>query len=453
MWFWKLGLVLSVGFLLGPILPLQAAAETSLQQSAGKKTVVLLLRNRNVIEGELVTEGEIYRLRVSQGEIFVPRREVLAVADSIKTLYEQERSRLFGREAEPHLELAIWCAEHGLKNEAWTELSQARAIDPRHPGLPLATRRVEMALVRSSHSSDGGSQLSQSGMAQGAPFSSLPSQQNAELLASTERNSTESNTLGLPKVRDPSTLFRGLPQGTGEQFVRVIQPIINHYCATAGCHGGPKMDPQLRLLRIPESRSPLRGEIAQNLQVVLSWLDFEQPGASSLLKVPLEPHGGLPAPVFSGTDMKQYRELVDWVYAVTRRRTPPPPPGEDSGAENLSAGDNHPSPPLPGAAGIQLDTMFPLADAGVQQVAHESPMEAQGSGVVPAAGGLPGPIRVPQQATAITSKGDGAAQASHPVISHGSFLQSNPEAIPAIRWTFEDPKAFPSLKPAGNLGQ
>lgn len=446
MFFRGLRMVLVPGLLLGVILPLQAAAETKLQQAAGKSTVVLLLRNRNVIEGELVAEGDIYRIRVSQGEIYIPRREVLAIADSIKTLYEQERSRLFGHEAEPHLELAIWCAEHGLKSEAWAELSQARAIDPRHPGLPLATRRVEMALIRRS-------QLSQSGAAQGTTSSTEVSGQNGELLPITERTSADTNTLSLPKVPDATALFRGLPQGTGEQFVRVIQPIINHYCATAGCHGGPKMNPQLRLLRIPESRPPLRGEIAQNLQVALSWVDFDQPGASALLKAPLEPHGGLPAPVFSGTDMKQYRELVDWVYAVTRRRTPPPPPGEDPGAENLSAGGSDPSVPPSGAAGIQLDTTFPLADGGVQQAAHESPMEDQGSGVVPATGGQASPRPVPQQATALGFRGDGMAQQSPPVISPGSFLQSNPEAIPAIRWTFEDPKAFPSLKPAGNLGQ
>ncbi len=439
MLFRKLSLLLSAGLLLGLGVSLSARGEASFQQPAPRH-VVVLLRNRNVIEGELVAEGDIYRIRVSQGEIFVPHREVLAVADSIKALYEHERSRLFGREAEPHLEMAIWCAEHGLEEEAWFELSQARLIDPRHPGLPLATRRVEMALLRKSQLSPSGKTRDESTRAQASRAA-----QNAEAGAR-----GENDKLGLPQVPDPNALFRGLPPGTGEQFVRVILPIVNHSCASAGCHSKPDMNPQIRLLRVPTSRPPLRGEIAQNLQTVLGWVNFEHPGASPLLQVPLEPHGGSPVPLFSGTAMKQYRELVDWVYEVTRRQAPPPPPGESSDAEaaTLTGGDltgGGPSMPVAGAAGVSLDDAFPVLDFDVQQASHEIPVDAKAPRVVPATGSSPvSPVGArPAVAPATTNNNPAGKPLSF--LSDRPLLQSNPEPMPGIRWTFGPLESCPPV--------
>ena len=434
MLFRKLSLLLSAGLLLGLGVSLSARGEASFQQPAPRH-VVVLLRNRNVIEGELVAEGDIYRIRVSQGEIFVPHREVLAVADSIKALYEHERSRLFGREAEPHLEMAIWCAEHGLEEEAWFELSQARLIDPRHPGLPLATRRVEMALLRKSQLSPSGKTRDESTRAQASRAA-----QNAEAGAR-----GENDKLGLPQVPDPNALFRGLPPGTGEQFVRVILPIVNHSCASAGCHSKPDMNPQIRLLRVPTSRPPLRGEIAQNLQTVLGWVNFEHPGASPLLQVPLEPHGGSPVPLFSGTAMKQYRELVDWVYAVTRRQAPPPPPGESSDAEAATLTGCSPPMSAAGAAGVSLDGAFPILDFDVQQASHEISADSRGPKVVPATGSSPvNPVGAGGAVSAATPS-DNPAGKPLPLLSDRPLFQSNPEPMPGIRWMFARPGSFPPL--------
>lgn len=416
-----------------------AVGQDNLQQTAPKH-VVLLLRNRNVIEGELIAEGEMYRLRVSQGEVFVPQREVSAIANSVRELYEQERSRSFGREVEPHLELAIWCAEHGLEQEARAELSLARLIDPRHPGIPLATRRVEMALLRNNHDNISSNQSSERKTVQGTSATVGGTSRSAT--AAGRETKPAAVSMGLPRVPDPGELFRGLPQGTGEQFVRVIHPIINHYCATAGCHGGPKMNPSLRLLRVPESRPPLRGEIAQNLQTVLSWIDFNSPGASPLLKAPTEPHGGLAAPVFSGIDMKQYRELVDWVYSVTRRPTLPPPTSENDNPEISSATGHEPPMNTAGAAGIALDGVLPFADNDIQQVSHNSPPGSSPTGVVSAAGSFPIMSVVPANEVTSLSPKTGLSEKEQPVIPPGRFLQPNAEGIPAIRWSFENPQLY-----------
>lgn len=376
-----------LAFAAGGFVERGSAAWGQVSTSPGSSTepfthAVLLLRNGHVVAGALVVEGDTYRVKVPDGELYLPRRSVLAVATSMRELYEQQKARLFGQDPEPHLELAIWCAEHGLAEEAQSELAQARALAPNHPGLGLATRRVEMALGRRAASADS-SRLTGSGYRGGAKTSDLlgiapgsPEPSSAPPLPSRARSPQP-----LPEVADPRILLRGLPEEAREEFVRVIQPIVSHNCASAACHGNPNLPESLRFYRLSPERHPSRGQTAQNLQTVLGWVNFSNPGASPLLTKPLQPHGGLPAPVFSGTDMKQYRDLVDWVYKITRQRTPPGPlqPTEmptEAGTEALQA-----------AAGIDLDTISPLPhqlEGGVQQAAFQAPDGIPGTPVVPA---------------------------------------------------------------------
>lgn len=382
--------------------------------------VVLLLRNGHVVEGTVVVEGDTYRVKVPDGELYLPRRSVLAVAPSMRELYEQQKARVFGQDAEPHLELAIWCAEHGLAEEARTELAQARALAPDHPGLALATRRVEMALSRCISSGDGSSLTGltppggkrKDGMmeASGRP-EQAPGGPSAPGVGSPQP---------LPGVPDPRILLRGLPEEAREEFVRVIQPIVSHNCASARCHGNPDLPDSLRLCRLSPDRVASRGQTAQNLQTVLGWVDYANPGASPLLTKPLQPHGGLPAPVFSGVDMKQYRDLVDWVYKITRQRTPPAP------LERLDTPTGSVGEPPQAAAGIELDGIAPLSnqsDEGIRQAGFLAPSGGAPTSVIPAAAALPFPS---------------SPQVS-PVIRSGT-LGSAPKGTSTL---FEEPVRFP----------
>lgn len=425
------------------------------REAAGQvpsRHVVLLLRNLNVLEGELFVEGDMYRLAVPNGEVYVSRRDVLALADSIQELYQQQRSRLFGRDPEPHLELAIWCAEHGLREEAMSELEAARRIDPNHPGLSLATRRVEMALQHRANPpfvpSLSPSQSKQIGnisepntaqlVANSAPngTSMRPGQSGGGVTArsATSSPSNPATQPGLPKTPDLQVLFRALPEDSGEQFMRVIQPIVNNYCATAACHGGEGVPPELRLLRIAPGRPPGRGETAQNLQTILQWINFESPGGSPLLKAPLEPHGRLAIPVFSGADMRQYRELVDWVYTVTRRRVPPPP------AETVSESDGGVTP-LDGisattpAAGIELDGLGSIFDPAVQPAGFEAPMPASNTGQA-----LPDSLLEDdsgEHSMGLSTQQGLPNREPVKVLPEASLLQPSTDRLPGIRYSFD----------------
>lgn len=413
--------------------------------------VVLLLRNLNVLEGELFVEGDMYRLAVPNGEVYVSRRDVLALADSIQDLYQQQRSRLFGRDPEPHLELAIWCAEHGLREEAMSELEAARQIDPNHPGLSLATRRVEMALLRRANpqialpATQGGSQqtgntpppnTARVNTHQPRNGTTTPRGQGvgAAVVAASSSPPNPVAQPGLPKAPDLQVLFRALPEDSGEQFMRVIQPIVNNYCATAACHGGEEVPPELRLLRIAPGRPPGRGETAQNLQTILQWIDFASPGSSPLLKAPLEPHGRLAVPIFSGADMRQYRELVDWVYTVTRRRVPPPP------AETVSHPDGGVTPPdgisaTPPAAGIQLDGLGSIFDPAVQPAGFEAPMPASNTGQA-----LPDSLLEDdsgEHSMGLSTQQGLPNREPVKVLPEASLLQPSTDRLPGIRYSFD----------------
>ncbi len=316
---------------------------TVVEPSASTERAVLL-RSGAVIVGRVQDDGEKVRVTVSHGEILIPKREVKEIGGNILELYARQRDRLPPGEADAHLELAVWCIEHGLPQEARREVQLARSLRPDHPMLGLAERRIELsnsARSTSSHKQQEPSPRNAGGLDHAASAADplpLPSwlsgtvqpAANPQPTAAGQDWNRETAPLSIritevpsrpaaPVRRsDPSVLLRGLPAKTGPDFVRVIQPILSNQCATAGCHGANSPD-ERRLLRIPYGRPATRSETAHNLEVVLGWIDFDNPGASPLLAVPTRAHGGGAAPIFSGTSARQYRELVDWVFAVTRK--------------------------------------------------------------------------------------------------------------------------------------
>ncbi|MGB9690183.1 tetratricopeptide repeat protein [Thermogutta sp.] len=387
--------------------------------------VVLLLRNGHVIEGQLITIDDNYHVKVPHGEIYISRRDVVAVAASMRELYYQQRSRLFGEDPEPHLELAIWCAEHGLPDEARAELAEARRLAPEHPGLPLATRRVEMAFVREGERNSAASRPPGDGSRAGQT-----SQSPASVL-NTGKKATSPHTMVSP-VPDLAVLLRGLPEDAREDFVRVIQPILSHNCAAAACHGGTAVAPELRLFRLSPDRYALRGQTAQNLRTVLGWIDFDQPGASPILTKPLQPHGGMPGPVFSGTDMKQYRDLVDWVYRVTQQRTPPPP-------EEVRPTGTPPGTAVTGeaAAGINLDDVLPLREDEVQPATFVQDLHSATNPVVSAGAAIPGDSGHPRHPGENPAPPSGSSP-SFWRIPVGQFLRQVDSPWADVRFTFGD---------------
>lgn len=306
----------------------------------------ILLNNGAVILGRVADEGEMVRIAVVYGNILVPKREIREVAGSLFELYLRQRDRLPPGEPEAHLELAIWCLEHGLEQQARHELQIAKSLRPNHPMIHFAERRLELSRAGGTdlrrepqegktphvegpapNSDPTGNPLPLPSWLSGAAPSGSSAQGGNPFHNDTGREPSRPSVRirdvpeqSVTAIRrsDPSVLLRGLPANTGPDFVRVIQPVLSNQCATAGCHGVNAPE-ERRLLRISPGRPATRSETAHNLERVLGWIDFENPGASPLLAVPTRPHGGGNVPIFSGVSARQYRELVDWVYSVTRK--------------------------------------------------------------------------------------------------------------------------------------
>lgn len=279
-----------------PALP--GFAEPS-QGGAATGESILLLRNGNLLRGQITQEGDHYDVVIEGGQIQVKRGEVELFCRTLEEGYGRKRVLVRPGDVRAHLELAQWCQRYGLFGPAGDELAQAKALDPRHPLIPLLERRIRMSRWQPKPVEP-----------RGEPAQAYPSP----------------NELAL--------LVRGMPPGSVETFTRTIQPLLVNNCSTAGCHG-PQTESEFQLLRIAPGRPPSRGLTQRNLHSTLQWIDRQTPAESPILTAPIRPHGSAKAAVFTDRQFGQYRQLVDWVHDLADRPTPRAAP--ETEPERLSA--------------------------------------------------------------------------------------------------------------------
>lgn len=243
---------------------------------------LLVLKNGEVLQGDVRQQDDRYLVAVEGGEISVRVQDVDFACRDLHEAYLHKRGRIRLDNARDHVELADWCQRHGMLGCAGRELEEARLLDPAEPTIPLVLRRVQAAMDRID-----------------APERSAPEQASA---------------LG---VEGLDGFVRGLPAGAVETFTQTIQPLLNNHCATAGCHG-PGAESEFRLLRIPSGRPASRRTTQRNLQATMEWIDHANPAASPILALPIRPHGTAVTAVFGRGRLEQYREMANWVRRVAR---------------------------------------------------------------------------------------------------------------------------------------
>jgi hypothetical protein len=247
---------------------------------------VLVMRNGEVFQGRITRNGDRFVVHVPVGEVSLRVSDVDFTAPTLLDAYARKRERIQPDSGQDHVELAQWCQRQGLLEVAWREIGEAKAIDPSLPMIPLVQRRLEIAIQQS--------QAEQSSTRQ------VDSPATAE---------------------DLNRLVRGMPPGTVEQFTQTIQPLLMNHCAASGCHASLGSG-KFHLLKVPSGQPPSRHLTQRNLIAVMQLIDANEPSASSLLTVPLRAHGGSKAAVFTDQQEAQYREMVRWVYRVTRLPAP-----------------------------------------------------------------------------------------------------------------------------------
>ena len=116
----------------------------------GPRRGVLLLRNGELIEGEVTLAGDRYDVVVPSGEIHVRRSEVQYFGQTMLECYERRKSMVSPDKVQDHLELAEWCLRHRLYEQAALALADAVHADATHPRIGLLERRLKFELNQQS---------------------------------------------------------------------------------------------------------------------------------------------------------------------------------------------------------------------------------------------------------------------------------------------------------------
>ena len=270
----RLGLLLAAGMMLH----CTAVAAADLEPVQG----VLLLRNGQMIEGQISRTDDHYQVNLPYGEIRVRLADVEFCCRTLQEGYERKRAAIQVGNVQDHLELAQWCERHGLLDLAANELSAAAAIEPNHPMVGVLRRRLQLARE--------------------------PPLQPSE----------SSGGVASPTADELDRMVRGMPPGAVETFAQIVQPLLINHCTSSGCHG-PQSETRFRLMRTPVSQPAGRRLTQRNLQAVLEYVDYNAPSSSRLLTVVSGPHGPVRAGTFSDRQAGQYKRIADWVNLVTRQ--------------------------------------------------------------------------------------------------------------------------------------
>jgi hypothetical protein len=263
-----------------------AAAPTGMPRAG-----VLVLRNGEVLHGQIMQAGDRYLVTWSDGgEVRIPATDVEMCCQDLHEVYLRKRSTIELGGVGRRLDLADWCLRHSLLGPAAEELLEATAIDPNHPRIRQLERRLQLA-------------------------ADLPP---ALVKATPQPESGVSPS-------DIENRLRELPDAVVERFTIHLQPLLLNRCGANSCHGGTS-ESAFRLLRPSWGKTMSRRYTQRNLYATLQQVTPQTPEKSPLLKVLGGPHGPLTQPVFSQRDQAQLKLLTEWVKQLARQDVEAAPP-------------------------------------------------------------------------------------------------------------------------------
>ncbi len=217
-----------------------------------------MLKNSNIIRGKIQQQGQHYHVYLPNGKLRIPEQQVETVCQDVEAAFQYRVEKFAGSSADSHLDLAGWCLRHELYDHAEAELNTAATLDDLHPRLPMLRRQLKQSRRMAEH------------------------QQQHEL--------KQAKTRAEPKPLDPTTLDKA-PRWARALFVRQIQPLMVHSCATGGCHQtGEESTFQLSRLAIDGVGHP--GVTLRNLAATLEQINWDASDESSLLARARKAHGG-----------------------------------------------------------------------------------------------------------------------------------------------------------------
>ena len=148
--------------------------------------------------------------------------------------YRQKKAAIQPNDIEQHMQLCLWCERHGLLDCAGDELDAAEALDREHPMISVLRRRLKV-----------------------------------EMQQKKEPRRLPENGPPPPSDEQLDRMTRGMPAGTVESFVQIVQPILLNHCPGAIGFALPGQK-RLQLMRPPLGESPSRRITQRNLYAVLA---------------------------------------------------------------------------------------------------------------------------------------------------------------------------------------
>lgn len=299
----------------------------SIQGEARAAEGVVVLRNGNVLAGTIRRVGSNYFIESAGASLQVPAEQVEMACGSLAEAYEQRRRDRVGASADAHLELARWCLRNNLIDQAAREVLDARTRDPGHSALALFDTQIRQMLEIEA----GRRQRVSNAAAAGAQQAEAASE-DAAAVVPLLTPSPEAQTL----------------------FVRSIQPMLIHGCATSGCHQTDSPQ-QMRLDRWALDGNGNPDRIRRNLEAVLTQINAEDPASSAVLLRARQPHGLRNGERSKPLATYQAALLLDWLNEAAGVEPAPPAEVETaapaaSSEAPLPAGEASATPPTPVAA-------------------------------------------------------------------------------------------------------
>ncbi len=295
-------------------LPGLLGVEPSLQPQRG----VLVLRNRQVIAGDVTPVGDYYLVSLGKtGQIRLAAREVEMVCRDLPEAYQRKREKIEVKSAAAHLDLADWCLKQSLHANARQEIEAARKLEPYHSRLREMDQRLEFGTTKA-----------------------------AAKQTTSPKSANPTATVGAEQLE---RTMKELPTGAVEHFTAIVQPILTDRCGATRCHG-PGGTANFQLLEPVAGKVPSRRFTQRNLFATISISNKQSPEESVLLKMALQPHGHTQAAPFRSEKDKQYLEIAEWLQSLRALPKQSPPAtvnASPTGSARPQMGEARPGAPEP----------------------------------------------------------------------------------------------------------
>jgi hypothetical protein len=254
-------------------LGLSLRAQDVVKDADKERTVgtVLLLKTGHAMEGDIVKDGDQYRIRRGQSEVCLSTDSAFRLCVDWDDALAFALTTIKTDNADDRVKLSRWCHRHGLTLRALEQAQIALEMQPTHADAKQMVKLLERTLNQ-------------------------PATKPAAKPPVAAQQPTEA-----PPAVDVS--FETLVN-----FTTKVQPILMNTCAS--CHSGTGGG-KFHLERVADGNQ--KASTQRNLAAALTYVDLEHPAISPLLVKAVTRHGDGLSPPIRDRSAKPSQAIQHWV--------------------------------------------------------------------------------------------------------------------------------------------